>query len=341
MNRERQSVRIGLTVIICALVLRLFTGGTLEPALGWLTSPQGSSVLLYLETGRIFRFSPRETAPATVPTAAPAVSETTAPTTPLPADTLPCFSPADTDLISLSNNCGYTPDLEAMLLSPLSWDLTQGGPAVLIVHTHATESYTPTQAYLSSSDYRTLDNGYNMVAIGRQVAAVLEAGGIEVLHDKALHDHPSYTGAYQSSRESIQAYLEAYPSIRMVLDIHRDAAETAYGQLKTSATVDGAASSQLMMVVGTDAGGLDHPYWQKNMALAIQLTAYLEKQWPGLTKPISFRSQRFNQDLSPGAMLIEVGAAGDTQEEALLAAKILGQAILALSRGTATAHSTS
>ena len=77
-----------------------------------------------------------------------------------------------------------------------------------------------------------------------------------------------------------------------------------------------------------------HPKWQENMSLAVKLHAQLEKTCPGICRPISLRSQRFNQDLSTGALSIEVGAAGNTRQEALGGAEILAQAIIALSRGT-------
>ena len=231
--------------------------------------------------------------------------------------------------------CGYQVDLTALLTQGLSWDLTDNGPAVLILHTHATESYTQTgKQYAESSPYRTLDPDYNMLRIGDAVAEVLESQGIGVIHDRTLHDHPSYTGSYGASRESAVAYLKQYPSIQLILDIHRDALEYSDGtQMHTSASVDGRESSQLMMVVGTDKSGLSHPNWEQNMALAAKLHVQLEKTWPGLMRPINFRTERFNQDLLPGTLLIEVGAAGDSLEQALVAAEALGQGIVALASG--------
>ena len=106
--------------------------------------------------------------------------------------------------------------------------------------------------------------------------------------------------------------------------------------MDTSAIVDGKESARLMMVVGTNAGGMNHPNWEENLALALKLHVVLEKRYPGLCRAISFRKQRFNQDLSPGAMLIELGAAGNTHAEALVAAEALAQGILELARGSAT-----
>ena len=342
MEQERQSIRIGLAVIAWAVLLRICGMGVWDTAARFLTKPEVASFLLYMETGKIVRYYPPEQGtPVPEQTAAPEQTQPIKQTDPTEM-TLPQFSEEDAALVEIRNHCGYETDVAAMLVSDLGLNLSQDGPAVLIVHTHATESYTkaPGEQYTESSAYRTLDEEYNMVSIGSRIAQVLRAGGIEVIHDQTLHDHSSYTASYGNSRSAVQAYLQEYPSIQVVLDIHRDAADRADGQLTTSATVDGKAASQLMMVVGTDANGLHHPAWTENMALAIQLTALLEKRWPGLTRPISFRSERFNQDLSTGAMLIEVGAAGDSHEQALTAADALAQGLLTLCRGRATANST-
>lgn len=340
MEQERKCLRIGLLAIAAALILRIAGSGVMGQALRFLTRPDVASFLLYLETGRIIRVQPPEAPPPadTQPGFSPSESAAAQP------EPLPCFGPGDADSVAVHNSSQYPYDLNRLLSQPLQWDLTEGGPAVLILHTHATESYTqtPDAAYKPSSDYRTLDEAYNMLGIGDRLATLLEAGGIQVLHDRTLHDYPDYTGAYSAARSTIRRYLKEYPSIRMVLDLHRDASDTdSKTQLKTAVTLDGKDTARLMMVVGTDANGLSHPKWQENMALAVKLHAALERQAPGLCRPISFRAQRFNQDLSLGAMLIEVGAAGDTFAEALAATEQLAQGILTLARGTATENSPS
>jgi stage II sporulation protein P len=108
-------------------------------------------------------------------------------------------------------------------------------------------------------------------------------------------------------------------------------------QVRMTTQINGVSTAQLMLVVGTDAGGLTHPNWPENMSLAVKLHAQLEKNSPGICRPISFRSQRFNQDLSPGALIVEVGSAGNTRQEALLAVEQLGQAIIDLANGATSA----
>lgn len=331
MDRQRKTLRVGAAAILCALVFRAFSAGLPERAAAWLTQPNTAAFLTYLETGRIVRFSASQEVFSDFFGESPPPQTQPAP----PAETLPAFSAEDAAAIDVYYACSLRPDLGALLSKPLDWDLTGNAPTVLILHTHTTESYTKSgESYTESAAYRTLDEAYNMLSIGDRVAQRLTEAGIPVLHDRELHDYPSYNGSYVHARKSIQQYLEQYPTIRLVLDLHRDAAESGGGQLRTLASVEGEDCAQLMLVMGTNAAGLSHDNWQENLSLALKLQAQLEAQAPGITRPLCLRSQRFNQDLSPGALLVEVGAAGNTHDEALRAADQLAEAILALSHGT-------
>lgn len=327
MDHQQKSLRIGAAVIGAAVALRLLSGGILAPLVRVLTRPETVAVLMYLETGRVVRPYPSITYPAE--SAVPDWTE------PPPREPPPTFTSEEAGQLRLDNETDYDPDIAGLLTEALSWDLTGGPPSVLILHTHGSESYTPSpgETYLESGDYRTLDEGYNMISVGDLVAARLEAAGIGVIHDRALHDYPSYNGSYLNARESMEAILGDNPGIRLVLDLHRDAAATDDGQMDTSATVNGRESAQLMLVVGTDAGGLYHPDWQENLSLALKLQAQLERKHPGLCRPINLCAERFNGDESPGALLVEVGAAGNTRAEALLAAEALADGIIGLAQG--------
>lgn len=335
MELERRTLKLGAAIVAGAVALRLVSGGVLDPVVQALSEPEAVSFLLYLETGRVVRVPQIQA--ATLPQETDPVQMTTQPEEQQDTPAVQAvFAPEDADLVSVNNVSGCSADLDALLLQPLTWDLTQEAPTVLILHTHTSESYTNTEGYPEASEYRTLEEAYNMVSIGDRVAEILEAGGVQVLHDRTVHDYPSYNGSYNHARNGIAEYLAQYPSICMVLDIHRDAMENSSGeQIGYTVELDGQAAAQLMLVVGTDAGGLVHPDWEENMALAVKLQAQLEKLYPGICRPISLRSQRFNQDLSAGAMLIEVGAAGNTRQEALLAAEALAQGVLALAHGAA------
>lgn len=337
MDHYQRALRAGAAAIVLAISLRLFGGGIFQPLLQIRKDPDLLSFLLYLQTGRLVRIGarPEVTEPSLAPTQPPVIEpEVTAP----PPEQEPVvFTSADLESIGLIDIAGYDPDLEKLLLAPL--DLGQEMPTILIVHTHATESYAgaPEAVYSEHGAYRSLEAEYNMVAIGREVARILEAGGIRVIHDETLHDYPDYNSSYGNARRTIQRHLEENPEICMVLDIHRDASDGAGGsQLVTAGTVGGQRSSQLMMVVGTDATGNYFPTWQENLSLALKLTALLEKTDPGLTRPVTLREHRFNMDLTAGSLIVEVGAAGDTLPEAILAANALARAVLTLLNSSAT-----
>lgn len=316
MEYQRQTRMWGAAAIVLAVVIRLLSAGFFQPLLRLLQQQELIGFILYMETGWVVRFDmplPEETTPG--PTDPPEEE------TPPKQESL-IFTEAD--LVPVQYHCSHRPALFELLNRPLSWAPAQEGPTVLIVHTHATETYTGEDISYSGT-YRTLENHKNMVSIGREVARVLNAGGVGVVHDETLHDYPNYNGAYESSREAITAYLKKYPSIRMVLDIHRDASSDTQGSLLTSATVAGQNSAQLMMVVGTRS-----ERWEENLSLALKLSALLERTDPGICRPLDLRSERFNVDLSVGSLLVEVGATGNTHEEAMIAANALAQAVTEL-----------
>ncbi len=331
MNRSRQSLRLGAALILFAVFLRLPLMSLLQRAADRLSQSDISSLLIYLETGRIVRFSQSS---GDVPVFAgesppPDFTQTTSPA-------LPRFTGADAAAVDIKYNCNLSPDLAALMEAPLSWDLTGDAPTVLILHTHATESYTKSmgESYQETSAFRTLDEGYNMLSVGEYLAGLLEAGGIRVVQDRQLHDYPSYNGSYNHARKSMEQYLSQYPSIQLVLDLHRDASGSNYNQMRTHATVAGKDSAQIMLVVGTSASGLTHPNWEQNLSLALKLHTQLERAAPGICRYINLRGQRFNQDKHPGALLVEVGAAGNTHAEALTATEVLARAILELAKGS-------
>lgn len=338
MNPILKARQTGKTVILCALVLRMCAAGMPGRVIRWARDPKVISFLIYLETGRTVRSSvsspePARKLKAVSPPEIPAPRQSPARAEP----PLPCFTSRDLAAVSVADSSGENPDLEALLTQPLHLSLAGEEPTVLILHTHATESYTPApgEEYPESAAFRTLEEGANMLAVGDRVTELLEAGGIRVIHDRALHDYPSYNSAYSHARKAIREQLEHAPAIQLVLDLHRDAAGNAKNQLRTNALCSKGSCAQLMLVLGTGNAGAPHSRWQQNLALGLKLTAQLERQCPGITRPISLRPQRFNQDLSPGALLVEVGAAGNTRQEALLAAEQLADAILALKNGSA------
>ena len=209
-------------------------------------------------------------------------------------------------------------------------------PQVLIYHTHATESYEPvTRDYFDKEEAsgRSTDNDQNVTRVGEVIAAQLEALGIGVVHDRTQHDYPSYNGSYDRSRETIEKYLEEYPSIKIILDVHRDALEEEDGtRIAPAATIEGRSAAQVMIIAGCDDGTLGNDYWPENLRFAADLQSNMESMFPGLTRPILFDYRRYNQHLMPGALLLEVGGHGNSMSEALYAGELIGKALAATLR---------
>ena len=234
--------------------------------------------------------------------------------------------------VSIYNHTGYTVDIDALLEAAPALSAQGDGPKVLIYHSHATEAYTMdgTDVYQESDSYRTLNTEQNMVRVGEEMAAVFEAAGIGVIHDTTLYDYPSYNDAYNRSFEGMSAMLKQYPSIVLVLDVHRDALAASDGTIYkvVAGSVDNCA--QVMMVMGSDAGGQNHPNWKVNLSLALSIQDALAKKWATLARPLVLRPSRFNQHLSTGSILVEVGTHGNTLQEAITAARLYARTVAEL-----------
>ncbi|MBR5154940.1 MAG: stage II sporulation protein P [Clostridia bacterium] len=222
--------------------------------------------------------------------------------------------------ILIRNETEFGINIDEMLKSPLSFNMNGDGPKILIVHTHATESYSPDGASTYSADKgdRSEDSAKNMIAVGDAMSGVFKNYGIDVIHDKTLHDKPSFNTSYANSLKTVNQYLAKYPSIRIVLDIHRDAFVYENGsKAKFVTEINGQKTAQLMLVVGTNAGGLDHPNWRENMKLALKLQNAIIDEYPNLMRGVNLRKERFNGHATPGSMIIEVGSSGNTLAEAI------------------------
>lgn len=198
------------------------------------------------------------------------------------------------------------------------------GPQVLIIHTHGTESYTMPagEEYVPSDDHRTLDEAKNMLRVGDEIARVLTDAGLSVLHDRSLHDYPNYSGAYNRSLASIEDYRAQYPSLLYILDVHRDAVADSDGNQYKLLCAEEPAAAQLEFVIGSSGGGLEHPDWRENLKLACAVQETLCADYPTLMRPITVRNSRYNQQVTTGSLLLEVGTAGNSLDEALAAARL-------------------
>ncbi len=222
--------------------------------------------------------------------------------------------------ILIRNETNYSIDIAEMLDAKLDFNMSGDGPKILILHTHATECYTEQGVTVYSPDKsdRTLDSTKSVIAVGERMKRIFETKGIGVIHDTTLHDHPNFNGSYANSLKTAEMYKAKYPSIRLVLDIHRDAYVYDDGsKAKFVTKIDGTDTAQLMFVVGTNAGGLDHPRWRENMKLAIKLQQHISKSYPALMRGVNLRKERFNGHVTTGSLIIEVGSSGNTLDEAL------------------------
>ncbi len=206
-------------------------------------------------------------------------------------------------------------------------------PAVLIFHTHTTESYEMLDRSWYAQDYITRSNSSdrNMVRVGIEIKDQLEAAGYNVIHDTQIHD-TKYTGAYAHSRKSVEKALKENPEIQIVLDIHRDAIELDNGnRIKPVTTVLGKKAAQMMIITGCEEGKVtDFPDWRKNLTFALELQSVCEEMYPGVMRPVYFCQRKYNMDLSHNNLLIEMGSCANTLEEAAYSGRLLGSALAKL-----------
>ena len=237
--------------------------------------------------------------------------------------------------VYLKNNTGVSIDLPALVKQKSSFSINKNSsPQVLIVHTHTTESYMSEYRdyYLESDAPRNTDTQKNMVLIGEIFAKKLEAAGISVIHDKTLHDHPSYTGSYNRSAETIKKHLKNNPSIKIVIDIHRDAiTDSDKTKTRPIAKIDGRDAAQVMLVMGSETGGITNfPKWKENLSLAAKYQQTMEVMYPSLARAITLNSAKYNQNLTTGSILLEVGSEANTFDEAKYGAECAANALVSL-----------
>ena len=216
---------------------------------------------------------------------------------------------------SIKNNTSVSSaDIAAEITNPLPFavEWNSPDPQILIMHAHATEDYRLSAGlwYRPGDGSRTTDRDLNMCAVGRVMADTLNAAGLNTLHDETLNDYPSYTGSYANSRAVVQQYLSQYPSIKIVLDVHRDAIETENGsRMAPVCTVNGRQAAQVMIICGCDNGTtVSLPNYRLNLRFA---AAWF-----------------YNQDLTPGSLLIEIGGHGNNLNEALYAGQLAAQGLI-------------
>ena len=206
----------------------------------------------------------------------------------------------------------------------------KSAPTVLIFHTHTTESYELLNYGWYTTEYVTRSNSpdRNMVRVGTAICAELTKMGIGVVHDTEIHD-AQYTGAYDRSRESIQKIMAENPSIQVVIDVHRDAIKQSDGtRIKPTAEINGKKAAQIMIIAGCEDGKVtEFPHWEENLTFALQLQKTAETGYPGLMRPILFSARKYNMDVTPCSVLLEMGSDSNTLEEAEYSGHLIGKAL--------------
>ncbi len=237
---------------------------------------------------------------------------------------------ADGMMVAIGNETSYGIDINSILNDKPKIDMGIMGPKVLITHTHATESYARdgAEVYDVTEGDRSEDVTQNVVAVGNKLYEILNSYGIDTLHDKILHDKPSFNGSYAHSLNTVTEYMEKYPTIQIVFDIHRDS--IVYDdktKARTVSVIDGKPAAQLMFVVGTDEKGLYNPDWRDNLTAAIHFQREIAGKYPSLMRRINLRKERFNGHTSKASMIIEVGTSGNSLNEAIYGIELFGECI--------------
>ncbi|BCI61370.1 Stage II sporulation protein P (SpoIIP) [Eubacteriaceae bacterium CHKCI005] len=230
----------------------------------------------------------------------------------------------------VKNSTGRTISIQEELEKTPDINMQDDGPKVLIMHTHTTEGYELFDRgyYDKSYSIRTTDATQSVVRVGDEIQKALEAQGIGVIHDTTVHDYPAYNGSYGRSADTVKAQLEKNPSIQVVLDIHRDGITREDGtRVKPTVEIDGKKAAQVMIIAGCESESVSHPDWELNLRLAMRLQQNLATNFPDLARPLKFMNANYNQNLTHGSILIEMGSEANTLDEAMYSGQMVGQAL--------------
>lgn len=175
--------------------------------------------------------------------------------------------------------------------------------------------------YEASGNFRTTDLNKSVARVGTELTNDLEKKGFNVIHNTTYHDYPAYSGSYSRSLETIQEILTGKDT-QIVIDLHRDAVGSS-SEYAPTVKINDQYAAQMMFVIGTDGGGLEHPNWKQNLKMAVKIQQKANEMYPGLFRPIIIRNSRYNQHLTTGSFIIEVGATGNTLDQCILSMQCL------------------
>ena len=208
--------------------------------------------------------------------------------------------------------------VDALLERDMSIQRNESQPQILIYHTHSQEGF---------ADSAAGDESTSIVGVGDYLASILrEQYGYNVLHNTESYDLESRDYAYSNSLPALEQLLEKYPSIEVVIDLHRDAMPE---DRRLVVDIQGRPTAQFMFFNGlsrTTKGTieyLDNPYLEDNLAFSFQMQTACNEYYPGLARRIYLKAYRYNMHLCPKTLLIELGAQNNTVQEAMNACEPL------------------
>lgn len=237
-------------------------------------------------------------------------------------------------VVKVDNKTSESVNIKSLLnQKPSLGEITKEKPYILIYHTHTTEGYELLDLGWYAKEYnsRTKDESKNMVRVGDELTRVLQEAGYNVIHDRNIYD-ASYDGAYARSRVSVEKYLKKYPSIKITLDVHRDAIQYSDGtKCKPTAEINGKKASQVMIISGCEGDGVESfASWKQNLVFATHLQSQAEEMYPCLMRPVFFCNRKYNMDVTPCSLLLEFGTDANTLEESVYSAQLIGNALAEL-----------
>lgn len=178
-------------------------------------------------------------------------------------------------------------------------------PDLIIYHTHSSESYQP----YSKSNFHTESVEGSVREVGEVMTKELQSLGIGVIHDKTVHDRPSYNESYDRSLETVVSLQKKYPSAKYIIDLHRDAAAYSGNKGKTT-EIDGKTVAKFSMVVGQNNAN-----YHKLLEYANKVNKKAEELYPGFGGRIIEKTYRYNEYIADNYILLEIGNNQNTIEE--------------------------
>ena len=220
----------------------------------------------------------------------------------------------------------------AKILNSENKEFSRKIDTVFMYTTHTSESYANSQMYSFeyTSPRRTTDGQYNMLSVASIFASNLNKKGINTICSLTPHDYGEYNSAYTNSRRTFESIVLQNPDVAISIDVHRDAIEDL--DFAPKAELSGYNVASLMLVMGIGYSDGYNPYYEQNLKLALEIQILANKIYPGLFRPMIIRNSIYNQDIKENSFLVEVGASGNTLDEAKLATRCLANLLNILYR---------